>query len=104
MLQRDAGQGGDDPKRVFRLQYVEGRFPCGAAGPTGDRNEELAMQPLGAIEHLAGFVPHPDAGIAWRHCVPSQTRSSKGDVGRRGSLATDRKRSEEHTSELQSLM
>ena len=54
-----------------RFVDVDRRLPGGGAA----RPEELALQPVGAVEHLAGFRPHQARGIAVRHAgqLPEMT-------------------------------
>src|ERR1700726_4357673 len=63
----DAGK--DDGYQNFRIGLgdIDRRFPAQFANRRGDRLEELAMQSLGAIDHLASRRPHQGSRIDRGH-------------------------------------
>src|SRR6185312_3698980 len=88
LLGGDAGQRDHHPERAIGLEQVDRRLPYRL--PRRHRLKELAIEPLGAIEQLAGLGPHPGPGIVWRHHPSLQMRCRDREPTRtiRLSLAT----------------
>src|SRR5690348_4829230 len=66
-FRRNARKRDHDEIAFFILENVDRRLPHGPGAARRAQPEELAMEALGLLEHLAGFRPHPRIGVASRH-------------------------------------
>ncbi len=69
LVRRHAGQGHDDAHTPRRLHDIRGRLPDRSARLRLAELEELPVQPIGPLDEIAGFGPHPGFRMAMRHQV-----------------------------------
>ena len=61
LVEIHAGKSDQHDDLAFRLQHVDRRLPGWHPRREPGRPEQLAVQPFGARQHLAGLRPHPVA-------------------------------------------
>src|SRR6185437_610953 len=63
----DARQGDEDQHLAIGLDHVRRRLPGRGLRPAAGGLKELAVQPFGPRQHLAGLRPHPAFRATFRH-------------------------------------
>src|SRR3954470_2301629 len=82
LLGRDTGQRRDDPEPLSRFEDIDRWFPTCRLWQREARPKELAMQAFGALQHVAGFTPHPASRIVCEHqLTPGRPRAPSGKAG-----------------------